>query len=225
MGVLNVTPDSFSDGGHYFDREKAISRGIELVAEGADIIDVGGESTRPGADPVSAPEELRRVVPVISALKEKTNVLISVDTTKSEVAEAAVEAGADIINDISAFGFDSRMPSLAARKEVSVILMHMKGIPKTMQINPSYVDLLTEIKTFLQEKLETAQAFGISREKFIIDPGIGFGKSLEDNLVLINNLSFLEELERPILIGTSRKSFLGSILKASKELFSWPSPF
>lgn len=212
MGVLNVTPDSFSDGGFYFDKDKAIDRGIELASEGADIIDVGGESTRPTSDPIPAQEELRRVIPVISALKEKTNSLISVDTTKSEVAEAAVEAGADIINDISAFRFDSRMPSLAAQKGASIILMHMQGTPKTMQINPCYKDLIAEIKSFLQEKLEAAQASGINREKIIIDPGIGFGKSVEDNLILINNLNFFEELERPILVGTSRKSFIGSIL-------------
>ena len=212
MGVLNITPDSFSDGGLYFDKDSAISRGIELAAEGADIIDVGGESTRPGSDPVPAQEELKRIIPVISALRAKTDVLISVDTTKSEIAEAAIEAGADIINDISAFRFDSRMPLLAAQKGVSVILMHMKGTPKTMQLDPTYEDLLGEIKSFLQEKIEIAQASGINEEKIIIDPGIGFGKSVEDNLILINNLSFLEELERPILIGTSRKSFLGSIL-------------
>jgi len=212
MGVLNITPDSFSDGGLYFDKDQAVKRGLELAAEGAEIIDVGGESTRPGSNPVPAQEELKRVIPVISALREKTDVLISVDTTKSEVAEAAVEAGADIINDISAFRFDSRMPLLAAQKGVSVILMHMKGTPKTMQVNPSYVDLLAEIKSFLQEKIGAAQAYGINKEKIIIDPGIGFGKSPEDNLILINNLSFLEELERPILVGTSRKSFLGSIL-------------
>jgi dihydropteroate synthase len=212
MGVLNITPDSFSNGGFYFDKDQAVKRGLELAAEGAEIIDVGGESTRPGSNPVPAQEELKRVIPVISALREKTDVLISVDTTKSEVAEAAVEAGADIINDISAFRFDSRMPLLVAQKGVSVILMHMKGTPKTMQVNPTYVDLLAEIKSFLQEKIEAAQAYGINKEKIIIDPGIGFGKSTEDNLILINNLSFLEELERPILVGTSRKSFLGSIL-------------
>jgi len=212
MGVLNVTPDSFSDRGLYFDKDRAVERGLKLAAEGADIIDIGGESTRPGSDSVPSQEELQRVIPVISALREKTEVLISVDTTKSEVAEAAVEAGADIINDISAFRFDSRMPSLAAQKGVSVILMHMQGNPKTMQINPTYKALLTEIKSFLKEKLEAAQAAGVKREKIIIDPGIGFGKSVEDNLTLINNLNFLEELERPILVGTSRKSFIGNIL-------------
>ena len=212
MGVLNVTPDSFSDGGLYFDKDKAVERGLRLATEGADIIDIGGESTRPGSDSVPSQEELQRVIPVISALREKTEVLISVDTTKSEIAEAAVEAGADIINDISAFRFDSRMPSLAAQKGVSVVLMHMQGNPKTMQISPAYKNLLMEIKSFLKEKLEAAQAAGVEREKIIIDPGIGFGKSFEDNLTLINNLNFLEELERPILVGTSRKSFIGNIL-------------
>jgi len=217
MGVLNVTPDSFSDGGLYFEKNKAVERGLELAAEGADIIDIGGESTRPGSDSVPFQEELRRVIPVISALREKTEVLISVDTTKSEIAEAAVEAGADIINDISAFRFDSRMPSLAAQKGVSVILMHMKGTPKTMQNNPTYKALLAEIKSFLKEKLEVAQASGIEKEKIIIDPGIGFGKGVKDNLTLINNLHFLEELERPILVGTSRKSFIGGILNLASQ--------
>lgn len=217
MGVLNVTPDSFSDGGLYFEKNKAVERGLELAAEGADIIDIGGESTRPGSDSVPFQEELRRVIPVISALREKTEILISVDTTKSEIAEAAVEAGADIINDISAFSFDSRMPSLAAQKGVSVILMHMKGTPKTMQNNPTYKALLAEIKSFFKEKLEVAQASGIEKEKIIIDPGIGFGKGVKDNLTLINNLSFLEELERPILVGTSRKSFIGSILNLASQ--------
>jgi dihydropteroate synthase len=217
MGVLNVTPDSFSDGGLYFDKDKALERGLELAAEGADIIDVGGESTRPDSNPIPVQEELRRVIPVISALREKTDVLISVDTTKSEVAEAAIEAGADIINDISAFRFDSRMPLLAGQKGISVILMHMKGTPKTMQINPSYEDLLSEIRSFLQDKIEAAQDAGINKEKIIIDPGIGFGKSAADNLILINHLDFLEEFKRPILIGTSRKSFLGSILNLPSQ--------
>jgi len=217
MGILNVTPDSFSDGGLYFEKEKAISRGLELVAEGADIIDVGGESTRPGSEPIPVREELRRVIPVISSLRKETDALISVDTIKSEVAEAAIEAGADIINDISSFCFDSGMASLAAQKEVAVILMHMKGIPKTMQMNPSYKDLLGEIKSFLQEKLEIARVSGIKKEKIIIDPGIGFGKNPNDNLTLLNNLPFLEELERPILVGISRKSFIGNILNSPPQ--------
>lgn len=212
MGVINVTPDSFSDGGSYLDKDKAVERGLKLVSEGSDIIDIGGESSRPGSDPTSKEEEMRRVIPVISELRKRIDMLISVDTTKSEVAKAALDSGADIINDISSFRFDPRMMTLAAQKEVPVILMHMKGTPKTMQINPHYQDLLREVKEFLKERLEEVQAQSIKKEKIIIDPGIGFGKSLKDNLILINNLHFLEEFNRPILVGISRKSFIGKIL-------------
>ena len=212
MGVINVTPDSFSDGGFYFDKKKAVERGLELVKQGADILDVGGESTRPGSDAISPEEELKRIMPVISELREKTNVLISVDTTKSKVAEAALGAGADIINDISAFRFDDRMPLIATETGAPVVLMHMKGVPKTMQSNPFYEDLFQEIRCFLEERIATAEAYGIKRENIIVDPGIGFGKSLEHNLSIINNLNFLEELDRPILVGISRKSFIGKIL-------------
>lgn len=212
MGVLNVTPDSFSDGGKYLDKDKALEQGLRLVEEGSDIIDIGGESTRPGSESIPAQEEIRRVIPVVKALKEKTGALISVDTTKSGVAQAALDAGADIINDISSLRFDPRMAPLAAERDVPVILMHMKGLPKTMQVDPYYEDVLLEVKSFLQERLEAAQAAGIKRERIIIDPGIGFGKRLEDNLALINKLHILGELDRPILIGTSRKSFIGSIL-------------
>lgn len=212
MGIINVTPDSFSDGGLYFNKEKAVDRGLELAEEGANIIDIGGESTRPGSDFISTEEELMRTVPVISALRKKTDVLISVDTTKSEVAEAALGEGADIINDISSFRFDPKMLSLAAQKDIPVILMHMKGTPKNMQLNPFYEDLLAEIRGFLEERIATAQAYGIKKEKIIIDPGIGFGKSLKDNLTLIKSLKFLEPIDRPILIGISRKSFIGKIL-------------
>lgn len=212
MGIINVTPDSFSDGGLYFNKEKAVDRGLELAEEGADIIDIGGESTRPGSDFISTEEELMRTVPVISALRKKTDVLISVDTTKSEVAEAALDEGADIINDISSFRFDPKMLSLAAQKDIPVILMHMKGTPKNMQLNPFYEDLLAEIRGFLEERIATAQAYGIKKEKIIIDPGIGFGKSFKDNLTLIKSLKFLEPIDRPILIGISRKSFIGKIL-------------
>ena len=212
MGIINVTPDSFSDGGLYFNKEKAVDRGLELAEEGADIIDIGGESTRPGSDFISTEEELMRTVPVISALRKKTDVLISVDTTKSEVAEAALGEGADIINDISSFRFDPKMLSLAAQKDIPVILMHMKGTPKNMQLNPFYEDLLAEIRGFLEERIATAQAYGIKKEKIIIDPGIGFGKSFKDNLTLIKGLKFLEPIDRPILIGISRKSFIGKIL-------------
>lgn len=216
-GVINVTPDSFSDGALYIDRDKATERGVELVSEGSDIIDIGGESTRPGSESVSVEEELNRVVPVISALRKKTDIPISIDTTKSEVAEAALNAGADIINDISSLLFDPRMGPLAARMDVPVILMHMKGTPKTMQLNPSYENVTFEVKAFLKERLETAEAHGIKKEKLIIDPGIGFGKRFEDNLTLINNLSSLEELGRPVLVGISRKSFIGRILNVPPQ--------
>jgi dihydropteroate synthase len=212
MGVINITPDSFSDGGFYLDRKKAVERGLELVKQGADILDVGGESTRPGSDPISPEDELQRIMPVISELRAKTDVLISVDTTKSVVAETALQAGADIINDISAFRFDDRMPLIATETGAPVILMHMKGIPRTMQSNPYYENLFQEICCFLEERISTAEAYGINRENIIVDPGIGFGKSLEHNLSIINNLNFLEELDRPILVGISRKSFIGKIL-------------
>ena len=212
MGVINVTPDSFSDGGLYFEEERAVERGMELEAEGADIIDVGGESTKPGSEPIAAEEELKRIIPVISALRKRTSSLISVDTTKSEVAQAALDEGADIINDISSFRFDSKMLPLAAQKQVPVVLMHMKGIPKTMQDNPRYEDVVLEVKAFFKEKIQAAQEHGINKEKIIIDPGIGFGKGLKDNLVLINRLQTFEELGCPLLVGVSRKSFIGKIL-------------
>lgn len=212
MGVVNVTPDSFYDGGFYFDPARAIERGLVLAAEGADIIDIGGESTRPGSDPVPADEERKRVLPVISALKEKTAALISIDTTKAEVAEAAIDAGASIVNDISAGRLDPRMFPFVSGSGAGLILMHMKGTPKTMQINPYYEDVLAEVKAFLQQRMEAAEVFGIQRDRLIVDPGIGFGKRLEDNLALLNNLDALAELGRPILAGISRKSFIGKIL-------------
>jgi len=212
MGVLNVTPDSFSDGGLYFDQEKAIARALELAEEGADIIDVGGESSRPGSDPIPENEELRRVIPVISELKKKTRAFISIDTTKAEVAEAAIDAGADMVNDISALRFDSRMASLIAQKDIPAVLMHMKGSPKDMQDNPHYDDVVGEVKAFLRERIRAAQSCGIKKEKIIVDPGIGFGKRFEDNLALINRLQELADLDQPLLIGASRKSFIGRIL-------------
>jgi dihydropteroate synthase len=212
MGVINVTPDSFSDPGSNLDKDRAVKRGLALEKQGADILDIGGESTRPGSDPVSAEEELKRIVPVITELKKRTSIPISVDTTKAKVAEEALAAGADIVNDISAFRFDDGMPLLISDKEASVVLMHMKGVPKTMQNNPFYEDLYQEIGCFLKERITKATAYGIKREKIIVDPGIGFGKSLEHNLAIINNLDFLKELDRPILLGISRKSFIGKIL-------------
>lgn len=212
MGILNVTPDSFTDGGLYFEKDKAIEHGLRMISEGADIIDVGGESTRPGAEPVPADEELKRVLPVLSGLRKQTKSLISVDTSKSEVALAALAEGANIINDISALRNDPKMISVAAQTDAPVILMHMKGSPKTMQHNPHYDNVLLEIKSFLKKKIDLAVKNGINREKIIIDPGIGFGKRFEDNLTLIRNLNDFSTLDQPILVGISRKSFIGKIL-------------
>lgn len=212
MGVVNVTPDSFSDGGMYFDAEKAVDRGLELAFQGADIIDIGGESTRPGSRPVPEAEELRRVVPVIGALRKKTSAFISVDTTKAAVARAALDAGADLVNDTSAFRFDPAMPGVVARAGAGVVLMHMKGTPATMQDSPRYDDLTGEISAFLGERIRVAEAAGIARERIIVDPGIGFGKSFEHNLELLRRQEVFHTLGRPLLLGFSRKAFLGIIL-------------
>jgi dihydropteroate synthase len=212
MGVVNVTPDSFSDGGTYFDTGKAVDRGLELAFEGADIIDVGGESTRPGSRPVPEAEEIGRVVPVIGALRKKTPVLISVDTAKSAVARAALDAGADIVNDTSAFRFDPAMPGVVARSGAAVVLMHMKGTPATMQDSPRYDDLIGEIGVFLDERVRVAEAAGIPRERIIVDPGIGFGKTFEHNLEILRRQEEFHGLGRPLLLGFSRKAFLGHIL-------------
>ncbi len=212
MGVVNVTPDSFSDGGVYFDAAKAVDRGLELAAEGADIVDVGGESTRPGSRPVAEAEEIGRVVPVIGALRKKTPALLSVDTTKAAVAQAALDAGADIVNDTSAFRFDPAMPGVAARAGAGVVLMHMQGTPLTMQKSPRYDDLVGEIGAFLAERIRVAEAAGIPRERVIVDPGIGFGKTFEHNLELLRRQESFLELGRPLLLGFSRKAFLGAIL-------------
>jgi len=217
MGIVNVTPDSFYDGGAFLDPERAIEYGLQLAEDGADIIDIGGESTRPGSDSVTVEEESRRVVPVVAGLRAKTKTLISVDTMKPDVAAAALDAGADIINDISSFRLDPRILDLAARKEAGFILMHMQGTPKTMQTHPHYEDVVGEIRSFLSQKIEVAGAYGLHREHLIIDPGIGFGKRLEDNLALLNGLEAFFELDRPILVGVSRKSFIGKILNAPPE--------
>jgi len=213
IGVVNVTPDSFFNGGLYFEPARAIERALAIAAEGADIIDIGGESSRPGSSPIPAKEEKKRILPVIEILKQKKDILISVDTSKAEVAESALAAGADIINDISAGRFDPRMLPLAARSGAGLILMHMKGTPRTMQIAPHYDDVTGEVKAFLKDRLDAAESCGVSRENIILDPGIGFGKTLEHNLALINNLGSLSDLGRPLLIGVSRKSFIGKILK------------
>ncbi len=217
MGVVNVTPDSFFDGGLYFEPARAIERALELAAEGADIVDIGGESSRPGAHPISAKEEKKRILPVIEVLREKKNVLISVDTTKAEVAEAAVAAGADIINDISAGRFDPQILRLAAESGAGLVLMHMKGTPRTMQAEPHYEDVVAEVRSFLEERIAAAEANGVARESLIIDPGIGFGKKLEHNLALLNNLGSLAELGRPVLVGISNKSFIGKILNLEPQ--------
>ncbi|MCS7197334.1 MAG: dihydropteroate synthase [Candidatus Bipolaricaulota bacterium] len=209
MGILNVTPDSFSDGGRFFSFESALERARQLIREGADIIDIGGESTRPGAEPVPEAEELRRVIPVICAIRKESAVPISIDTYKARVAEAALEAGANIINDISALRFDPQMVKIVAQARVPVVLMHMQGEPRTMQQNPTYVDVVREIKEFLAERIAFARAHNI--EKIIIDPGIGFGKAVAHNIEILRRLGELKELGYPILIGTSRKSFIGKL--------------
>ena len=214
MGILNVTPDSFSDGGLYMDPHKAISRGIELASQGADIIDIGGESTRPGSKPLPADEELRRIIPVIEALSAKVEIPISIDTHKSSIAEKAIEAGAEMINDISGLKFDRNMADVAAKYDVPVVLMHIKGTPEVMQVDLHYDCLLTEIMEYLEQSIEIAEGAGIDPKLIIIDPGIGFGKSVEDNLNIIRHLAELKSLGKPILLGPSRKSFIGKILNA-----------
>lgn len=213
MGILNVTPDSFSDGGKFFNAQHAVTRARQMVEEGADIIDIGGESSRPNADAVAVEEEIRRVVPVVEELVKHIDVPISVDTVKAEVARRALEAGAAIINDITALTGDSEMAKVVADFEVPVVLMHMKGSPRTMQDNPSYDDPVGEIKAYLAEAITRAEAAGIARDKIILDPGIGFGKTVAHNYSLIKHLKSLEALSAPILMGTSRKSFIKKTLE------------
>ena len=214
MGVLNITPDSFSDGGLFFEPHKAIEHGLQMAEEGADIIDVGGESSRPGSDPLPLDEELKRVIPVIEGLTSRLKIPISVDTYKSQVAERAIEAGAQMINDISGLRFDPQIPAVAARYDTPLIIMHIKGTPKTMQEDPSYEDIMREIIDYLREGIAKAEQGGVDPNQVIVDPGIGFGKRVQDNLVIINRLSELNALGRPLLIGTSRKSFIGAVLGA-----------
>jgi dihydropteroate synthase len=216
MGILNVTPDSFSDGGRFLDPAPAIAHGSVLRAEGADILDVGGESTRPGAEPVGEGEELRRVIPVIEGLAEAHRSLpcppqISIDTTKAVVARAALSAGATLINDVSALRADPAMAALVAESGSDCCLMHMRGEPRTMQENPRYGDVVGEVRAFLEERLGFAIAEGVARERIMLDPGIGFGKSDAHNLELLRRLSELADIGQPIVIGTSRKGFLGRI--------------
>ncbi len=216
MGVLNVTPDSFSDGGEFFDSGKAVEHGLKMAADGAAIIDVGGESTRPGSDPVSVDQQIQRVVPVIEALCKKTDVPVSIDTYKFEVAKAAVEAGAGIINDITALS-DERMGELAAERQVPVVLMHMQGTPATMQIEPEYDDVVGEVLEFLLGRAKRAEKFGISKDMIFIDPGIGFGKTLEHNLSLLRNIDKFAATGFRVLVGTSRKRLIGKITGKEKS--------
>lgn len=212
MGILNVTPDSFSEKGEFFDRAKAIAHAFKLARDGADIIDIGGESTRPGASDISVDAELERVMPVIEAIAGSIKVPITIDTRKSKVAEEAIKKGASIINDISGLRYDREMGRIAAKYGVSLIVMHMKGTPKDMQAKASYRNLVQEILDSLRESMDIGRRAGVDKEKIIIDPGIGFGKTVEHNLEILNRLGEFKALGRPICVGTSRKSFIGKVL-------------
>jgi dihydropteroate synthase len=213
MGILNVTPDSFSDGGQFFDTQKAIEHGLAMARDGADLIDIGGESTRPYSEAVSTGEEMDRVIPVIQALAREIKIPISIDTLKAEVAQEALRLGASMINDVSALRRDSELISVAAKAGVPVILMHMKGTPEDMQRDPNYEDLIPEIYGFLEEAINRAVHGGIQKERVIVDPGIGFGKTFDHNLQIIRELGRFLPLGQPILLGSSRKAFIGHILK------------
>lgn len=211
MGILNVTPDSFSDGGSFDTVDTAVAQALRMISDGADIIDIGGESTRPGAEPVSADTEQSRVLPVIKAIRGQSKIPISIDTYHSDTAALAIDAGADIINDISAMRFDPRMPSLISKRKLPVVLMHMKGVPQEMQKEPHYDNCVQEIIDFFNERTEYCLRNGIERNQIILDPGIGFGKRLEDNLAILSNLKQFVNLGQPILVGASRKSFIGAL--------------
>ena len=217
MGILNVTPDSFSDGGRFLNKNSAIEHALKMIEEGADIIDIGGESTKPFSSPVSLDEELSRVLPVIEDLRKETDVCISIDTTKSEVANQALEMGASIINDVSAMEFDKKMIDIALKFDCPIVLMHMKGIPKNMQENPHYSSLISEIITYLNARIDFVLSKGIDRKKIIIDPGIGFGKSVKNNFEIINNLNQFADLGYPVMLGASRKSFIGITLDVPED--------
>jgi dihydropteroate synthase len=217
MGIVNVTPDSFSDGGLFLDADAAVEHGRALAAEGADILDVGGESTRPGAEPVPAEEELRRVVPVVERLAADGAARISIDTTKVEVARAALDAGATIVNDVSAFRFEPEIAGLVAERGADCCLMHMLGEPRTMQDDPRYDDVVSDVKAFLEERLADATEAGVPEERVWLDPGIGFGKTVEHNLELLQRLDEIVAIGRPVVVGTSRKSFLGKLAGGRDE--------
>jgi dihydropteroate synthase len=212
MGIVNVTPDSFSDGGRFASTEAAVAHALDLVRQGADLLDVGGESSRPGAEPVPADEEMRRVLPVVRQLAAATSVPLSVDTTKAAVADACLAAGAHVINDITALLGDPDMARVAAARRAGVVLMHMRGTPRTMQLDPRYDDVVAEVVRFLDERLRAATAAGIEAGRVVLDPGIGFGKTTEHNLKLLAHLGELRALGRPVLLGVSRKNCLGKVL-------------
>jgi dihydropteroate synthase len=212
MGILNVTPDSFSDGGLHFNTSRAVDHALRMTEDGADIIDIGGESTRPGSEPVELEEELRRTIPVIEALAGRINLPLSIDTYKSEVAVKALEAGASLVNDISGLRFDPKMPEIVSKFRVPVVIMHVQGTPKNMQSAPSYEALIPEITDYFREGIRIALDAGIAEDMIILDPGIGFGKTFDQNLEIINRLAEFTLLEKPLLIGPSRKAFLGKIL-------------
>jgi len=213
MGIVNVTPDSFFDGGQYNETDAAIAHGAKLAEEGADILDVGGESTRPGADPVTIEEEMHRVIPVVAGLRKETGMPISVDTQKSIVAKAALDAGAEIVNDISFGRFDDAMFSTVARERAGYVGMHMKGSPRDMQMDPTYSDVVDDVRAFLKERIDLAIESGIDVDKIVVDPGIGFGKNDKHNLGLLKNLEKLVALGCPVLVGASRKSMMGRLLQ------------
>ena len=211
MGILNTTPDSFSDGGDFIDPAAAVERALEMAEQGADIIDIGGESTRPGAEPVAAAEEIRRTAPIIAKIREHSGIPLSIDTMKAEVAAAAIAAGADIVNDVSAFEADARMVEVASETGVGVVLMHMKGTPRTMQQDPVYGDVAAEVCAYLKGRMDFAAQRGVARNRMAVDPGIGFGKAVEHNVELLRRLPDLATCCCPVLVGASRKSFIGQL--------------
>jgi dihydropteroate synthase len=221
MGIVNVTPDSFFEDSRRIEPGEAVDHALAMVEAGADIIDIGGESTRPGAHPVSSEEELRRTTAVVIELRRQSDVLISIDTRKSKVAERALGLGADLVNDVSSLTADPNMAQLIARANAGVVLMHMSGRPQTMQNNPFYKDVVVEIKEFLDAAVHRAEASGISPESIMVDPGIGFGKTAKHNLQILNRLDVLTRLEKPLLVGTSRKSFIGKVLDLAPEDRLW----
>jgi len=212
MGILNITPDSFSDGGKYYNLENAIEYALELISQGVDIIDVGGESTRPGAKAISLDDEISRVIPVIKSIRSVSSIPISIDTYKSEVAQKALDSGANIINDISGLKFDSKMIDIVKEYNVPIVIMHIKGTPLNMQVNPHYDNIIDEIMSYFEKRINFCLDYGIPKTHIILDPGIGFGKQLNDNFILIRKLNLFAELGYPILIGPSRKSFIGLTL-------------